>query len=180
MTTELVVIVDDEGNPVGTQPKHLVHTGDTPLHLAFSCYVLSLDGELLITRRALHKLTWPGVWTNSACGHLQPGERAIDALKRRVPHEIGVDPARLHDIDVVLPDFRYYATDSRGIVENELCPVFIARIDTKEINPATTEVDSFFWAAPQAVYAAVDATPSVFSPWMVKQLGQEKLRRALG
>lgn len=78
---ELVVLADEFGKPSGTAVKSEVHTTDTPLHFAFSCYVRNNKGDLLITRRALSKKTWPGVWTNSACGHLMPGK----PLSKRLP-----------------------------------------------------------------------------------------------
>lgn len=175
--TDIVVLADEAGNPIGTAPKATVHTTNTPLHLAFSCYVFNRDKELLVTRRALGKKTWPGVWTNSACGHLAPGETAAAAVKRWVPHELGV--AELSEPECILPDFRYRATDSQGVVEWEICPVFICQIPTATISPAAAEVDSYQWVNPNDLFVAVTAAPFAFSPWMVKQLQHSDLRLAL-
>ena len=88
---ELVVLVDDDGTPIGSHPKATVHTTDTPLHLAFSCHVLNAAGEVLVSRRALAKKTWPGVWTNAFCGHPAPGEDMEEAVRRRARDELGLE-----------------------------------------------------------------------------------------
>ncbi|MDX5398946.1 MAG: isopentenyl-diphosphate Delta-isomerase, partial [Actinomycetes bacterium] len=120
--TELVVLADAQGHRIGTMPKAEVHHGDTPLHLAFSCYVFDPAGRLLVTRRALDKATFPGLETNSVCGHPGPGEELADAVVRRAAHELGLT---LEDVRLVLPQYSYRA-EFRGVVEHELCPVFAA------------------------------------------------------
>lgn len=177
---ELVVLADERGRPVGTADKATVHTTDTPLHFAFSAYLLDSGGRTLLTRRALGKLAWPGVWTNSFCGHPGPGESTVDAVRRRARQELGIDAADLASVELILPDFTYRATDSSGIVENEICPVFVVslRIDA-DFTPNPREVDSAHWLHVDNLLAAVDATPEVFSPWLVAELGDQRLRDAL-
>ena len=165
---EQVVLVADDGTPIGTADKAVIHDGDTPLHLAFSCHVFAPDGRVLITRRALSKRTFPGIWTNAFCGHPAPGEEVQDAVRRRGARELGIEIGAL---EPALPDFRYRAVDASGIVENEICPVFRTVVDSDPV-PAPDEVAEWAWVAPNALRAAVEATPFAFSPWLVLQLHQ--------
>ena len=162
---EYVVLLDDQGLEVGTAPKSSVHSDDTPLHLAFSCHVLRADGRVLLTRRALDKKTWPGVWTNSFCGHPAPGETIPHAIERRAEFELGL---RLRSIELALPQFRYRATDASGIVENEVCPVYTAFAED-EPAPNPLEVVDTVWADPADVLSALASAPWAFSPWLVLQ-----------
>ncbi|PSL38380.1 isopentenyl-diphosphate delta-isomerase [Labedella gwakjiensis] len=166
MSVEQVVLLSEEGTPTGVADKATVHTTSTPLHLAFSCHVSDADGRILVTRRALEKLTWPGVWTNSFCGHPGPGEDMEAAVHRRAKAELGIE---LDTLTLALPDFRYRAVDAAGIVENEICPVYRATT-TSTLAPAPSEVVEWFWAEPDAIDAAIAATPWAFSPWLTLQL----------
>jgi isopentenyl-diphosphate delta-isomerase len=163
---EQVVLVADDGTVLGATDKATVHGTDTPLHLAFSCHVSDGEGRLLVTRRALSKRTWPGVWTNSFCGHPGPGEDLRDAVARRALDELGIT---LTDLELALPDFRYVATDAAGVVENELCPVFLARTGD-ELLPDPDEVAEYRWVDPAELVTAVAAAPWAFSPWLTLQL----------
>ena len=167
-TPEQVVLVDDAGTAIGTADKFAVHSTETALHLAFSCHVYNADGNVLVTRRALGKLTWPGVWTNSFCGHPAPGESQADAIARRGLFELGIT---VSELEVVLPDFRYRAVDASGIVENEVCPVFRA-VTADVVAPNPDEVAEFAWVSPASLHAAAVAAPYAFSPWLGWQLEQ--------
>lgn len=164
--TELVLLLDDDGRPVGTAPRASVHSAATPLHFAFSCHVYSPAGRMLVTRRALDKDTFPGVWTNAFCGHPAPGETALEAVHRRALDELGI---AVHDVELVLPHFRYRAVDANGVLENELCPVFRA-VAHEDPSPAPDEVAEWAWADPSSVRMAVAAAPFAFSPWLALQL----------
>ena len=171
---EHVILVNDQGMVIGTQEKYAAHTSPTPLHLAFSSWLFNAKGECLITRRALSKKAWPGVWTNSVCGHPQSGEAIDQAIVRRCRYEVG---AEITGITPVAAEFRYCETDPSGIVENEICPVFAARI-TNELPINSDEVMAYEWVDLDALFQALDATPWAVSPWMVMEAtaAREKLR----
>jgi isopentenyl-diphosphate delta-isomerase len=162
---ELVVLVDQNGRAIGAAAKAAVHHETTPLHLAFSCYVFDRDGCVLLTRRALGKRTWPGVWTNSFCGHPSPGEGMADAVHRRAQQELGVS---ISSVECVLPDFRYRAVAADGTVENEICPVFRAHADGP-VRPAPDEVMEHCWVSWDDLRSAA-GLPWAISPWAVQQI----------
>lgn len=163
---EYVVLLDDDGRPCGRARKDRVHTADTPLHLAFSCWVVGEPGTTLLTRRAAGKPTWPGIWTNTFCGHPAPGEELEDAVRRRARDELGV---RLIDIAPALPDFRYTATMADGTMENEVCPVFVARTPDRP-DPNPDEIDDWRWVTVTELEELGRTAPDTLSPWLLLQL----------
>lgn len=163
---ELVVLLDDGGQPCGTAPKHEVHHARTPLHLAFSCWLFDEQGRTLLTRRASAKRTWPDAWTNSFCGHPSPGEEVPDAVRRRAADELGTT---VLDVAVALPTFRYHAAMPDGTMENEVCPVFTARLAAPP-EPNPDEVSELRWVGLDRLRDEVGTEPEVFSPWMRMQL----------
>ena len=167
-TDDLVVLLDDAGQPIGTAPRATVHSTHTPLHLAFSCHLRDEAGRTLVTRRALSKRTWPGVWTNSFCGHPRPGETFEDAVRRHARHELGLIVDLVTDLEPLLPDFRYRAVDAAGIVENEVCPVFTA-VAVGEPAPNPDEVAELRWVDVADVLSVVERAPWALSPWLVEQ-----------
>ena len=134
-STELIVLLDDDGTAIGTMPKPLVHHGETPLHRAFSAYLFDEAGRLLVTRRALGKATFPGMWTNTVCGHPGPDEDDAAAIARRADFELGLG---VTDVRPAVPGYRYRA-EFLGVVENEICPVYLGRF-TGTPSPDPTEV----------------------------------------
>jgi isopentenyl-diphosphate Delta-isomerase len=164
---ELVVLLDEDGRAVGTADKAGVHDADTPLHLAFSCYLFDDAGNVLVTQRALHKRTFPGVWTNSCCGHPAPGEPLEDAVRRRVEQELGTT---VTDLRLVLPRFRYRA-EQDGVVENEMCPVFVGSA-AERVAPDPDEVGEARWEPWRAFRAAVLDGSREVSVWCREQVAQ--------
>lgn len=171
---EQVVLLDADGRPIGVADKATVHGPRTPRHLAFSCYGFDPAGRLLVTRRARDKRTFPGVRTNTCCGHPAPGEVMADAVRRRLGDELGLCAT---DLRLVLPDFSYRAS-AGGIEENELCPVYVCTL-VGEPRPRPDEVDSVAWWSWEDVLAEARAADGDLSPWARLQIPLLDARRAL-
>jgi isopentenyl-diphosphate delta-isomerase len=163
---EHVVLVDRDGHALGTAPKTAVHGRETPLHLAFSSYVFDDEGRVLLTRRADHKITWPGIWTNSCCGHPLPGEAVDRAVARRLSYELGLAVDRA---DLMLPAFSYRAVMANGIVEHELCPVYRVTVDAPVV-PNPEEVGETRWMEWKEFAEGVQSGLLAISPWCREQV----------
>lgn len=162
---DMIVLVDEDNRPIGTAAKVESHHGDTKLHRAFSVFLFNSAGQLLLQQRAHSKITWPGVWSNSCCGHVMLHERVIDAAKRRLRHELDYRNIPLFE---VLPDFRYRA-EKDGVVENEFCPVFVGFTDADPIaNP--DEVHDVKWVDWYDFLAEIRTGRSRYSPWAIEEV----------
>ncbi len=159
------MLVDDAGTAIGAMPKALVHHGETPLHRAFSAYLFDDDdGRLLVTRRAEGKQTFPGMWTNTVCGHPGPDEDDAAAISRRAAFELGLP---VSDVRPALPGYRYRA-EFRGVVENEICPVYLGRF-TGTPAPDPTEVGEWELLDWASFRRRQETEGDAWSPWCREQ-----------
>lgn len=163
---ELIVLLDDNFQAIGTAPKLASHHAHTPLHRAFSCYVFNDEGKLLVTQRALPKKVWPGVWTNSLCGHPGPGETDQTAIERRAREELGM---AITDLGIALSKYIYKTPPFAGVVEYEFCPVYVARL-AHGPQPNPEEVEDYAWVSWPDYRSALSAQSDKYSYWAKDQL----------
>ena len=66
----------------------------------------------------------------------------------------------VRNVEAILPDFSYTATDPHGLVENEACPVYRASIvDTAVLRPDPEEVMDYQWLSWPDLVAIVERAP---------------------
>jgi len=160
-----IVLVDERNNAIGTASKLESHNAETSLHRAFSVFIFNRRGELLLQQRALSKKTWPGVWSNSCCGHVMLHEQTARAATRRLGYELGL---RNIELTIALPEFRYRA-EKDGVVENEICPVLIGATDAEPVlNPS--EVASVRWIDWHEFLNSLDQPGTDISPWAKQEV----------
>jgi isopentenyl-diphosphate delta-isomerase len=163
---ELIVFVDESGEPTGeTGTKLESHNLQTKLHLGFSCYIFNEVGKFLVTQRAQTKKMLPGTWTNSIGGHVMPGESMEDAIKRRAKSAVGLS---VYDISCILPSYRYKTPPYDGVVENEFCPVYVARTKGR-VTQNADEVAAHYWASWTDYVVKMEHEPQIFSYWAKNQ-----------
>lgn len=161
---EYVVLVDEKNTVLGKSPKSDVHSTDTPLHRGFSFFLFNSKHQLLITKRADTKKTFPGVWTNTVCGHPAPEESAVTAAGRRLSHELGIENVVIREVS----PYRYRFADVNGIVENEICPILVGVSDIEpKINP--DEVSDWKWIAWTDFLDGTKKNPDMYSPWCIEE-----------
>lgn len=154
-----VILVDESDRFVGRSEKLAAHEAGT-LHRAVSVFAFDSEGALLIQRRAPLKYHSGGLWSNSACTHPRDGEPLINAARRCIREELGVECAT---IDPVF-SFIYRAQVSPLLVEHEFDHVFVATIDGVP-SPNPDEVEMLRRSSLGDISREVAQAPHTFSAW---------------
>lgn len=155
---ESVILVSPSDQAIGAAGKLDVHR-DGRLHRAFSVFVVRDDGCQLLQQRALNKYHSGGRWSNACCGHPRPGEMTIDAARRRLREELGIDCALVHR-----KTFTYRADVGEGLTEHEIDHVFVGHC-SEAPQPDPREVAACRWLLPAAIDAELIAHPDGFTAW---------------
>ncbi|MFK7912704.1 MAG: isopentenyl-diphosphate Delta-isomerase [Pseudomonadales bacterium] len=154
-----LILVDENDVQTGTLSKAKCHDGAGHRHRAFSLFIFSATGDVLLQQRAAGKRLWPLYWSNSCCSHPRAGETADAATHRRLQEELGLSAS----LDY-LYRFEYVARYGDLGSEHELCSVYAGHTDqTPAVNP--TEIADWRWVAPGALSTELAQHPDRFTPW---------------
>lgn len=161
---DYVVLVDERDDPIGVAPKLDVHR-DGRLHRAVSVLLFDLRNRLLLQRRAAGKYHSAGLWSNSCCGHPRAGESVIDAGRRRLRVELGIEVDTLQSAG----HFIYRSELPEGLIEHELDHVLIGSW-SGDPTPASDEVAEWQWLDASQLQADVAARPARYTVWLPRVL----------
>ena len=162
---EPLILVDERDNVIGHDSKVRVHSGAGVLHRAFSIFIFSDGGKVLLQQRSREKPLWPLYWSNSCCSHPRKGEDGLAAAHRRLREELGLDTEL-----TFMYRFQYQAQFGDLGAEHELCSVYVGRLsDEVAIDGNPTEVAAWRWLDCTAVDRLVAADAEPLTPWFVME-----------
>ena len=155
---EYVVLVNENDSQIGIMEKMAAHIVPR-LHRAFSIFIFSSKGELLLQQRALSKYHSPGLWTNTCCSHPRNGESLEQATARRLKEEMGLT-CDMHEVFT----FIYKAPVGLGLIEHEFDHVWFGQSDdTPVIN--TEEVAAYKYMSLDDIAIDMKAHPEQYTEW---------------
>lgn len=90
MNTELLSVVDEDDQVINTLPRHIIHASGL-CHRAVHILVFNQEDKLFLQKRSMKKDLNQGLWDTSAAGHVDSGEKYLQAAIRETKEELGVD-----------------------------------------------------------------------------------------
>jgi isopentenyl-diphosphate Delta-isomerase len=160
MEEQMMILVDEQDNEIGLLPKMATHEQGL-LHRAFSIFLFTNEGEMILQQRAANKYHSPNLWTNACCSHPMPNEIIENAATRRLKEELGIE-VNMQKIF----SFVYKADMDNGLIEHEYDHVFIGEYDT-EIPFNTEEVASIKNISLQQLEISINQNPEEYTAWFL-------------
>ncbi len=163
---EQLQLVSEDDELIGYRPKDECHNGDGILHRAFSIFIFSDEGELLLQRRSGDKRLWPMYWSNTVCSHPRKGEDMAEALQRRLREEFGFSTEL-----TFLFKFQYHARFEDKGSEREICSVYAGRYSGAP-HPNPNEIAEWRAISPAELETEMTEHPDRFTPWFKMEWDQ--------
>ena len=162
-----VVLVDEQDRELGVADIYKAHQGNGQKHRALSVILYrKRDGktELLHQKRAEAKPVFKGLWSNTCCTNLRPGDEYLPRAVSRLLEEMGIT---IDEKDLrILYKFSYEVQDKNqpGWCENEVDTVIVGEWDgDMKLNPE--EASNAKWIEWEEMKTDIEKFPNTYSPW---------------
>ena len=177
LMAEAVIQVNERDEVLGPLSKLEAHRGPGAFHRAFSLLLFNSKGEMLLQRRSMDKVTFPGVWANACCSHPLHAEAELDeenamgvkrAAARKLEQELGIPPSQVSEDDMsFMTKMRYASRMNAEWIEREIDHILVMTADV-ELNPNPNEVAEVMWVDHEALEAMLieERQPeNAVAPW---------------
>ena len=159
MSQEILVLVDEHDNEIGTDTRENCHLGKGKRHRAYTIFLFH-RGKLLLQQRSAKKTLWPGAWDVSFTSHVYPGETYAQAAARKGRQELDAEFGELSEVC----SFVYFAPQGKW-AENEFCKLLVADFDGR-VKPNPDEIGAIKWVSVSELKEALAADSSTYTPWL--------------
>lgn len=166
-----IILVDEDDKEIGVKEKLKAHL-EGKLHRAFSILIFNSKGEILIQKRSKLKYHSAGLWSNTCCSHPGPNENLVEAAKRRLKEEMGVE-CDLNEVFTFA-----YRIKIGNLIENEIDHVFFGKFDGHP-KIDKNEVEDFKWVNPKDLEKDIKKHPQKYTFWFKKILNHVKKFKSL-
>ncbi len=156
--SDTVILVDESDKEIGLSEKIEAHKQGA-LHRAVSVLIFNSDGEILLQKRAKQKYHSAGLWTNTTCTHPRPNETNLDAAKRRLFEEMGLNT----DLKEFF-SFRYKAFLDNNLTENEYDHVFFGISDSLPLINSS-EAEDYEYVSFLDLITKIQQIPDNYTIW---------------
>ncbi len=156
---DYLILVDEKDKPWGKLEKQLVHELGL-LHRAFSVFIFTSKGELLLQQRADEKYHSGGLWTNTCCSHPRFGEENTWAIERRLQEEMGMKCNTEFAFS-----FTYKTKFENGLTEHEYDHVYFGVTDDLPF-PEKSEVQNWKYISLENLEQDILIHPEKYTEWM--------------
>jgi diphosphomevalonate decarboxylase len=167
-TTKRVILVDNNDNQIGTMEKIQAHL-ECKLHRAFSIFIIKEnkdDIEILMQRRNINKYHSALLWSNTCCGHPEPGKNIMAAAEQRLYEEIKLE------VPLKKVGKFYYKQDlNNSMTEHEIDHIFVGKINHDNINDFNKEeICEIKWMSIDTLRNELSTNKDRYTCWLHRAL----------
>jgi len=107
---ELLDLVNENDEIIGEVWKSEANSNPKLIHREISVYIFDKNNRMLMGQRSFSKKVYPGVWAESAAGHVGKGEDPATAANRELKEEMGfeTDLSFLKKVLILFPNETHF------------------------------------------------------------------------